>query len=126
MVNSSPKAARQAAPAPSGMDSYFEITKRGSTIAHEVRGGLVTFFTMAYIIVLNPLIIGTAADKDGNLISGLPFSVENLSGSIGMVAAATALIAATGTSVAMTSADGVKKVMPPLRTWLSMSVSPPS
>jgi hypothetical protein len=36
------------------------------------------------------------------------------------------LIAATGTRVAITSAEGVKKVMPPLRTWLSMSVSPPS
>ena len=35
-------------------------------------------------------------------------------------------MAATGTSVATTSADGVKKVMPPLRTCASMSVSPPS
>ncbi|MDR1432431.1 MAG: NCS2 family permease, partial [Propionibacteriaceae bacterium] len=46
------------------------MSKRGSNLAQEVRGGLVTFFTMAYIIVLNPLIIGTAADSQGNLISG--------------------------------------------------------
>ena len=31
--------------------------------AREVRGGVVTFFTMAYIIVLNPLILGFAAGR---------------------------------------------------------------
>ena len=35
-------------------------------------------------------------------------------------------MAATGTSVAMTSAEGVKNSMPPERTCASMSVSPPS
>ena len=40
------------------LDRYFGITKRGSTHGREFRGGLVTFFTMAYIVVLNPLIIG--------------------------------------------------------------------
>ncbi|KQO61202.1 NCS2 family permease [Curtobacterium sp. Leaf261] len=39
-------------------DRYFEITKRGSTWGREVRGGLVTFVTMAYIVILNPLILG--------------------------------------------------------------------
>ena len=36
----------------SPMDRYFQITERGSTVGREVRGGVVTFFTMAYIIVL--------------------------------------------------------------------------
>lgn len=40
------------------LDRYFGITQRGSTHGREFRGGLVTFFTMAYIVVLNPLIIG--------------------------------------------------------------------
>jgi AGZA family xanthine/uracil permease-like MFS transporter len=40
------------------LDRYFEIGSRGSTIATEVRGGLVSFVAMAYIVVLNPLIIG--------------------------------------------------------------------
>ena len=47
----------QAATARSGsgpLDSFFKISERGSTIGREVRGGLVTFFTMAYIVVLNP------------------------------------------------------------------------
>ncbi len=75
------------------LDDWFELTKRGSTFGREVRGGLVTFFTMAYIIVLNPLIIGTVPDKDGNLITGMPISdPANVGTSIAMVAAATALI----------------------------------
>lgn len=76
------------------LDGWFELTKRGSTIGQEVRGGLVTFFTMAYIIVLNPLIIGTVPDRDGNLITGVPIATEGaVLTSISMVAAATALIA---------------------------------
>ena len=52
------------------MDKFFKITERGSTIGQEVRGGVVTFFTMAYIIVLNPLILGFVPDVDGNLLGG--------------------------------------------------------
>ncbi|TFD81506.1 NCS2 family permease [Cryobacterium fucosi] len=40
------------------LDRYFEITGRGSTWGREIRGGLVTFVTMAYIVILNPLILG--------------------------------------------------------------------
>src|SRR5450759_144785 len=69
------------------IDRYFKITERGSTIGQEIRGGLVTFFAMAYIIVLNPLIIGTVADSQGGFIGG----DQNVS--IPKVAAATALVA---------------------------------
>ena len=84
MVMNSPKAARKTPPGPSGasragsasptsaLDRWFEITRRGSTVGQEVRGGLVTFFTMAYIVALNPIIIGSEADRNGNLISGVP------------------------------------------------------
>lgn len=86
----------------SGLDRWFEITQRGSSISREVRGGLVTFFTMAYIIALNPLIVGTATDKNGNLVSGAPKFTDAaqtivdsaaVGQSIAMVAAATALVA---------------------------------
>jgi AGZA family xanthine/uracil permease-like MFS transporter len=63
-----------------GLDRYFEITARRSTVTREVRGGLTTFFTMAYIVVLNPIIL-SGADVSGN---ELPFA---------SVAAVTALIA---------------------------------
>jgi adenine/guanine/hypoxanthine permease len=66
----------------SGLDRYFRISERGSTIRREVRGGLVTFITMAYIVVLNPLIIGLSEDADGRVL-GIP-----------QVAGVTALVAA--------------------------------
>ncbi|MEO3776630.1 NCS2 family permease [Micromonospora sp. B11E3] len=64
-----------------GFDRFFEITARGSTLSREVRGGLATFFTMAYIVVLNPLILGGAVDGDGKKLA------------ISAIAAATALVA---------------------------------
>ena len=71
----------------SRLDAYFSITQRGSTLGREVRGGLVTFFTMAYIIVLNPLIIGTQTDGAGNFLGG--GDAPNLP----LVALATAVVA---------------------------------
>jgi AGZA family xanthine/uracil permease-like MFS transporter len=65
----------------SGIDGYFRITERGSSVEREVRGGLATFFTMAYIIVLNPLILGLGKDEFGHSLSRP------------QIAAATALIA---------------------------------
>ena len=47
------------------LDRFFEISARGSTVATEVRGGLVTFIAMAYIIVLNPIILSSADDVAG-------------------------------------------------------------
>ncbi|MEJ5915481.1 NCS2 family permease [Pseudokineococcus sp. 1T1Z-3] len=52
------------------LDRYFGITERGSTTTREVRGGLVTFVAMAYIVVLNPLIIGTVPDSTGAYLGG--------------------------------------------------------
>ncbi|MFD3543285.1 NCS2 family permease [Streptomyces sp. NPDC058662] len=50
----------------SGMDRFFKISERGSTVGREVRGGFATFFAMAYIIVLNPIILGNAKDMYGH------------------------------------------------------------
>lgn len=58
--------AERAAPPKNAIDRYFKITERGSTIGTEIRGGLVTFFTMSYIIVLNPIILGGVKDGTGN------------------------------------------------------------
>ncbi|MEU8521345.1 NCS2 family permease [Streptomyces sp. NBC_01216] len=54
----------------SGLDRYFKISQRGSTVAREVRGGFATFFAMAYIIVLNPIILGSAEDMYGHQLDG--------------------------------------------------------
>ncbi len=68
--------------AASGLDRYFRISERGSSVQREVRGGLATFFTMAYIVVLNPIILAGAKDADGR---GLSFAA---------VTTSTALVAA--------------------------------
>ncbi|MCZ0727782.1 NCS2 family permease [Mycolicibacterium iranicum] len=47
------------------VDRFFEITARQSTLGTEIRGGVVTFIAMAYIIVLNPIILSGSADVDG-------------------------------------------------------------
>ena len=69
------------------LDTYFKITQRGSTVAREVRGGIVTFFTMAYIVALNPLILATT-DSTGAFIGG-----GDRTNAIIIVAAGTALVA---------------------------------
>ncbi|NLG46853.1 NCS2 family permease [Gordonia sp. (in: high G+C Gram-positive bacteria)] len=62
------------------LDRYFKIRERGTTVAREVRGGFVTFFTMAYIVVLTPIIIGGVpgepmnADALGNVLPMLQVS----------------------------------------------------
>src|SRR5262249_55023086 len=57
-------------PAGSGgvVDRFFRVSERGSSYAREARGGLATFFTMAYILVLNPIILGGAKDKFGHTL----------------------------------------------------------
>ncbi|QCB50183.1 NCS2 family permease [Rhodococcus sp. PAMC28707] len=74
---------------PKILDNYFKVTERGSTVGSEVRGGVVTFVAMAYIVVLNPLILGSfsaddAAAKTDVLGNILP---------VAQVAAVTALVA---------------------------------
>jgi AGZA family xanthine/uracil permease-like MFS transporter len=48
-----------------GLDRYFRITERGSTVRTEVIAGLTTFMTMAYILFLNPAILNTVPDRQG-------------------------------------------------------------
>jgi adenine/guanine/hypoxanthine permease len=47
------------------VDRFFEISARRSTVGSEIRGGVVTFIAMAYIIVLNPIILSSAQDVAG-------------------------------------------------------------
>ncbi len=56
---------RAVEPPVGGLDKYFRITERGSTVGREVLGGLVTFVTMSYIIVLNPIILTGAPIESG-------------------------------------------------------------
>ncbi len=52
----------------SWLDRYFHISHRGSTVAREVRGGVTTFMAMAYILLLNPLIL-SGKDAAGDMLA---------------------------------------------------------
>jgi AGZA family xanthine/uracil permease-like MFS transporter len=52
----------------SWLDRYFHISRRGSTVAREVRGGVTTFMAMAYILLLNPLIL-SGEDAAGDTLA---------------------------------------------------------
>ncbi|GAA4835987.1 NCS2 family permease [Actinomycetospora corticicola] len=71
------------------LERLFHLSERRSTVGAEVRGGLVTFVTMAYIVVLNPLILGS-------LDPSAPSAKRDVLGatlSVPQVAAVTALVA---------------------------------
>lgn len=71
------------------LDNYFKITERGSTLSREVRGGLVTFVAMSYIVVLNPLILGSFSADDAVAKKDVLGNILPVS----QVAAVTALVA---------------------------------
>ncbi len=100
------------------LDRYFLISERGSTLSREIRGGFATFFAMAYIIVLNPIILGSAKDMYGHQLDN------------GQLVTATALTAAFTTlqmgvignvPIALAAGLGVNTVvalqLAPRMTW---------
>lgn len=75
--------------APKLLDNYFKITERGSTVGTEVRGGVVSFVAMAYIVVLNPLILGSFSADDAVAKTDVLGNILP----VNQVAAVTALVA---------------------------------
>jgi len=63
----------------SSLDAYFKISERGSTVRTEIGAGVTTWLTMAYILFLNPLILGLVKDHNGvGLEAGQVLSVTAL------------------------------------------------
>ncbi|HKZ76064.1 MAG TPA: NCS2 family permease, partial [Actinomycetota bacterium] len=54
----------------SGLDAYFKVSERGSSVRTEIIAGLATWLTMAYILVVNPGILSSVTDSSGR---SLPF-----------------------------------------------------
>jgi adenine/guanine/hypoxanthine permease len=48
-------------PALAPLDRFFGLTARGTTVRREILAGATTFMTMAYILFVNPSILGNAA-----------------------------------------------------------------
>jgi AGZA family xanthine/uracil permease-like MFS transporter len=100
------------------LDRYFRISERGSTYGREIRGGFATFFTMAYILVLNPIILGSAKDKFGEQLDG-----TQLATATALVAAVMTLIMGVGGNLPLALAAGlginaiVAVQVAPLMSW---------
>jgi AGZA family xanthine/uracil permease-like MFS transporter len=50
------------------MDRHFRLSENRTDVPTEVLAGLTTFVTMAYIIFVNPLILGSAPDRAGTML----------------------------------------------------------
>ncbi|MBE4736237.1 NCS2 family permease [Streptomyces caniscabiei] len=105
-------------PGANSVDRFFKISARGSTFAREIRGGFATFFTMAYILVLNPIILGSAKDKYGHTLDG-----AELVTATALVAAVMTIIMGVGGNLPLALATGlglnavVAFQIAPLMSW---------
>jgi len=69
-----------------GLDSYFKLTERGTTVAREVRAGLATFMVMAYIIFVNANILSATGLDPAAVAAGTALVAGVLSIAMGLVA----------------------------------------
>ncbi len=105
-------------PAVSSVDRFFKISERGSTFSREIRGGFATFFTMAYILVLNPIILGSAKDKFGETLDPVQLTTATA-----LVAAVMTVIMGVGGNLPLALAAGlglnavVAFQIAPLMSW---------
>jgi AGZA family xanthine/uracil permease-like MFS transporter len=53
------------------LESFFRISERGSSVRIEIVAGITTWLTMAYILFVNPAILGSVTDSAGTT---LPFA----------------------------------------------------
>ncbi|KUL26748.1 NCS2 family permease [Streptomyces regalis] len=89
-------------PGVNSVDRFFKISERGSTFAREIRGGFATFFTMAYILVLNPIILGSAKDKFGHQLDAVQLTTATA-----LVAAVMTIIMGVGGNLPLALAAGL-------------------
>ncbi|MBO2446283.1 NCS2 family permease [Actinomadura barringtoniae] len=100
------------------LDRFFDLTGRGTTVPRELRGGVTTFFAMAYIILLNPIILGGAKD-----VTGAQLSVPQLTTMTALSAAiATVIMGLVGNApLAVAAGLGINAVVAfqaaPQMTW---------
>ena len=47
------------------LETYFQLKSNGTNVRTEVVAGLTTFLTMAYIVFVNPMILGDAGMDKG-------------------------------------------------------------
>ena len=70
----------------SGVDRRFRLTERGTSARTEVLAGVTTFLTMAYIVLVNPTILGQAGMPIGAVAAATCFAAAFASILMGVVA----------------------------------------
>ncbi len=105
-------------PSTSRIDRFFRISERGSTVTRELRGGLTTFVAMAYIVILNPIILGSSSDITGRVLT----NAELTTATAFTAAFATVLMGLVGNApLALASGLGVNAIVAftiaPVMTW---------
>ena len=56
------------------IDDYFGISKAGSSVEGEIRAGVTTFLTMAYILIVNPKMMSGADITFMDFETGISFN----------------------------------------------------
>jgi AGZA family xanthine/uracil permease-like MFS transporter len=74
------------APPAGKLDRYFALTARGTTARTEVLAGMTTFLTMAYIVLVNPAILGSAGMPVASVAAATCFAAAFASILMGFVA----------------------------------------
>jgi adenine/guanine/hypoxanthine permease len=73
-------------PQATGLDSFFKLTERGTSVGTEVRAGVTTFLVMGYIIFVNPQILSAAGLEPGAVAAGTALVAGFLSILMGVIA----------------------------------------
>jgi len=69
------------------LDEFFKVTEKGSTLQTEIRAGFINWMTMCYILVVNPVILGSA-DPDSHVSTETIMTATAVSSAIGCLVVA--------------------------------------
>ena len=86
------------------MDRFFKISERGSDVSTEVLGGITTFLAMAYIIAVNPMVMGPEG-------AGMPFSAALTATCFGSALMTVCMGLVSNRPIALASGMGINAVV---------------
>lgn len=68
------------------MEKFFKLKEKGTSVKTEILAGLTTFLAMAYILGVNPIILGDAGMDQGSVFMATAISAAFASIVMGLVA----------------------------------------
>lgn len=85
-----------------GLDQFFKISERGSSVSTEVIGGLTTFLAMSYIIAVNPAMM---------TVAGIPFNAALTATCFGAAIMTVAMGVFANRPIALASGMGINAIV---------------